>query len=330
MSDSADVQSDEQLLIDFILDRCDEQTAGQVRRQLAEDADFAALHGEISETFRVLSAYEVPEPAPNLVERTMARVRALRSSEALLEVKPIRRGAFPSTFSLRELGALAAAAVLVIGILLPAVRHTARRADRALCSANVGQIGTALSHYANEADEVLPAAPSGRPWLPVPGQLHVSNSKALFLLVRRRLAHPDVFHCPAAGGETFVVQAGMTDFPSSETIGYSYQHSLGGAIRLTDPRLADVADQMAILVDSTPVFAKGVFHPDRVGRTVSDNHPEGGQNVLYLDMHVQWVTDCRVGVNGNNIFLAEGVYNYTGQEKPVSPVDTFVLPNAVR
>jgi len=117
---------------------------------------------------------------------------------------------------------------------------------------------------------------------------------------------------------------------SPASIGYSYQHSLIEPIRRNDPELAEVIDQMPSMVDATPVFPDGQFHPDRVNRRVSENHPDGGQNVLYVDGHVTWVRHCYVGVNGNNIFLAEGIYTYTGEEKPVSKIDTFVLPNLMR
>ena len=130
----------------------------------------------------------------------------------------------------------------------------------------------------------------------------------------------------AAGGRAFVKTAGMVDFPSPQSIGYSYQYSLGGSIRLeTGP----VAAEMPILADATPVFAGRRFRAERVGKTVSENHSGAGQNVLYMDGHVTWTAQCRVGVNGDNIWLAQGVYVYTGSEKPRSPADAFLLPSGL-
>ena len=31
-------------------------------------------------------------------------------------------------------------------------------------------------------------------------------------------------------------------------------------------------------------------------------------------------------MNGNNIYIAEGIYTYRGDETPVSPTDTFLMP----
>lgn len=259
-----DSKPDEELLIDFVLGRCDQAAAEGVRRRLGQDRDFAALHENIAASFRALGKYDVDEPPANLVERTMARVRATRRSEALVAAEPLRRRIPFPAFSMRELAALAAAAVLVVGIIIPSLRHARRRAQRSLCSANLGQIGTALNHYANENDDTLPGSPlAAGSWLPRPGQPRASNSAALFQLARLAFAETDVFQCPATPARPFAIVAGMTRFPSAEAISYSYQYALGGPIRRSDPQLARVAEQMAIGVDSTPLFRNGVFRPEK-------------------------------------------------------------------
>ncbi len=323
-----DSRQDEQLLIDFVLGRCDEATTETVRGRLAEDPEFAVLHGNIAATFEALSRYEVPAPADNLVERTMARVLATRRSEALAAAQPARPSVRFPTFSVRELVALAAAVLLVAAIVVPSWVKASRQRDRLLCQSNLGQIGTALNHYASANDGNLPTSPfAAGSWLGGPQQPRASNSAAVFQLAKLALAQPNVFQCPATRDRAFSLRPDMNDFPSPNAISYSYQYSLDGPINREDPQLEAVAQQMVIMVDSTPVFRGGVFHRERVHARVSDNHPDGGQNVLYLDWHVEWVTDCNVGVNGNNIFLAEGIYDYTGRERPVSKTDTFVLPS---
>jgi lipoprotein-anchoring transpeptidase ErfK/SrfK len=65
----------------------------------------------------------------------------------------------------------------------------------------------------------------------------------------------------------------------------------------------------------------------QAGTASSENHGRTGQNVLYLDMHVRWVKVPSAGVKGNNIYIAEGIYNrYRGDETPISPTDTFLMP----
>ncbi len=321
------ISGDEQLLIDFVLGRCDESAAEDVRRRLESDSEFALLHEGVSRTFAALGLHPAPNPPADLCERALARVTSADRVEVLHTVGA-GGGMNLAKFSIKELSALAAAAVIVVGILLPSLRQAHRQARRSLCANNVWAVGTALNHYANGSDGDFPSSPAAtEAWLSRPGCKHTSNSAALFSLVRGGCALPEVFQCPSAGGRTFTVSADMTDFPSPQSINYSYQYSLNTPVRRDSPKLAAVAGQMAILADATPVFTGGSFRPEHAGQTVSKNHPDGGQNVLYLDTHVKWATDCLVGVGGDNIWLAEGVSDYTGREKPASPTDTFLLPH---
>ena len=83
---------------------------------------------------------------------------------------------------------------------------------------------------------------------------------------------------------------------------------------------------MAILADNSPVFNGGRFQADCLGRQAGDNHDSTGQTVLYMDMHVDFKAKPSVGVGGNNIYLADGVTDYKGNEKPAGPTDSFLLP----
>jgi prepilin-type processing-associated H-X9-DG protein len=318
---------DEQLLIDFILGRCDESSAEDVRRRLESDGEFALLHEGISRTFSALGLCGSAQTPADLCERTLERVSSSDRAEVLKVVLP-SGGVQLRRFSIRELGALAAAAVIVVGILLPSLRQAHRLAQRNLCANNVWAVGSALNHYANGSEGNFPSSPAAAElWLHRPGHKYASNSAVLFLLVRGGCASSEMFQCPSAGGRAFVLSDDMKDFPSPQSINYSYQHSLNASVRRNRGPLAMVAGQMVILADATPVFTGGSFRPERAKRAISENHSDGGQNVLYLDGHVKWATDCRVGVNGDNIWLAEGVSDYTGKEKPASPTDTFLLPH---
>ena len=93
--------------------------------------------------------------------------------------------------------------------------------------------------------------------------------------------------------------------------------------------LAGLAGSMAILADSSPLFAGGRFHRSGAEDATSENHARTGQNVLYLDMHVAWRKVPSAGVLGNHIYLAEGIYEYSGEEAPTSSTDTFLLPSYV-
>ena len=327
---SSDRLTDEALLIDYLRGECDEAQAGAVKARLEADGDFARLHDQLREALAALGSLPPVEPPADLADRTLERIRAAQQTDRLLAREQLkhRHRAIPATFSFRELVALAASIIVLAAVIVPGLHHARQLRTAELCAAQLGQVGQSLTAYAAANDSYLPAA-AGRTarWLPAKGEASVSNSAGLFKLVRAGYAPPTRFQCPAVGGGAFAVQAGMVDFPASDFVSYSYQHSLGAnALRLGAKDVQHVRDKMAILADSTPLFRDGRFLADRVRATAGDNHKRRGQNVLYLDMHTDWATTPNVGVDGNNIYLAEGVYRYTGEETPNDATDTFLLP----
>ena len=324
-------QDERDQLIDFLLGQCEPDAAADIHRRLAHDGRFRAIHDDIANTLAAMSLAGQIEPPEDLVPRTLARLRQHEQTNALLAREQLGRRRGRPTFLLRELAAVAAILVLMLGAFAIWRRQARREQLAGLCRSQVGQIGTGLLTYANANDGFLPVAdPAQYRWLPKADLPAVSNSCGLFRLVVADFVSPSVFKCPAVktGGRSkagFAVQPGMKDFPGAGHIDYSYQHTLGGR-SLSRQHLARVAKSMAILADGTPLFAGGRFHRDRLRTAASDNHGQTGQNVLYLDMHVMWAEQPAVGVSGNNIFLAEGIFDYDGDERPASDIDTFLLP----
>jgi len=329
-------EHDEALLIDFLLARCGAADEADVRRRLEAEADFSRLHENLSRALAALGLLdETPAPA-GLAEATAGRIRQAARTAALAAREELAGAGAPSTFSLWELATLAAAAVVLAVIFIPSVRQARRRLQAVQCCSNVGQIGTALVKYANSNKSYLPASGgTDTHWLPVSGRAAASNSAGLFRLIRSGYLRADVFQCPAVevaqrGASRragFAVGTDMTDFPAARFIHYSYQHALGPrGLSLRDPVLKTVAETMGILADSTPIFRGGRFLRDRVRADSSDNHQRTGQNVLYLDTHVEWRPKAFAGVENNNIFLADDTFEYKGDETPRSPTDTFLLP----
>ncbi len=319
---------DEAALIDFLRDELPDAQREEIRQRLENDTEFRCLHDNIANGLKALGLATEIEPPADLVEATMARVRQARRTETLLAREESRRPAIWPTFSLRELSGVAAAVILIAAIFVPAVRQARQRALIGQCAAQAGQIGTAMLTYAYDHDDFLPAPDAmGQRWLSADGSADFSNSSALFKLIHLDYAKPAIFRCPARGGETFVFQAGMSDFPAGQFIGYSYQHtSADKPMRTSGGALAAVADRMVIMSDCTPMFTGGSFRQEKLRSTVSENHDRTGQNVLHLDMHVSWATNASAGVDNDNIFLIDGVYNYKGDETPTRATDTFLLP----
>ena len=319
-------QNDEIVLIDFLLERCEDDVGAEVRRRLEHDGDFRRLHDDIANTLKAMAVLSQMAPPEDLVAKTLDRLRQHKQTDALLAREQTTRRAAGPTFSIRELGAVAASILLMALIFVPSIQKARNLTEVSRCASNVGQIGVAVGAYANGNGDCLPGVYSDRGrWLATARERATSNSSGLFKLIRGEHVGPRVFQCPEVGGGSFAVQAGMTDFPSHEYVNYSYQHTLRPEPLLrSNPLLIGYAERMAILADSTPVFVRG--RQDRLEATGSDNHDGKGQNVLFLDSHVDWAEGPEVGVGYNNIYLIDGVKDYRGDEAPAKPMDSFLLP----
>ena len=328
MSESQ-MTNNQELLTDYILGRLEPQARQEVRELIEGQDDVRRMHDDLRNTFAALDLSIEVEPPADLVERTMARIRSAKRTDALLAREQLtRRDVIRPTFSMREVAAVAGIVLLIGSIFVLSFRDADRRRLRVECAQNAARIGTAMMSYANRNDGRLPSttAPNDR-WLAATDQPAASNSQALFHLVREKYLQPPTFQCPAVGGDSFTVRPEMTDFPGAKFIGYSYQHSIGPkGLSLEDKRLQAVQASMAILADSSPVFNGGRFRADCIGRQAGDNHDRTGQTVLYMDMHVDFKANPSVGVGGNNIYLVDGVTEYQGNEKPAWPGDSFLLP----
>jgi len=318
-------EKDEALLIDYLLGRRDEATGRQVELRLEEDPEFRTLRDDLAGAFDALKLLGAPEAPEDLADRTLARIASARQSTAARTRRQLAGTGRP-TFSLKELGTVAAAAIIMALLFVPWARQARNRALQGKCAANVGQIGTGMKNYSLDNQDSLPLAHASKAaWLPGRGRNPVSNSAGLFRLVGDHYAPVSVFQCaadPDAAGEAFGVNYEMTDFPAGKYISYSYQHALGSSIRLP------VAGEMAVLSDKTPVFENGRFHAEFLSssRISSRNHGRSGHNVLYPDWSVKWQEGARVGVDGDNIFLVQGKEEYDGTETPANATDSFLLP----
>jgi len=330
MTDNADnMQNDEIILIDFLLGQLPPEEAQLLRARMQAEPELRKLHDNLANTFAAMDLAPQPQAPAGLAERTLARIAAAERTDTLIAMEQRAARPFRPTFSLRELAAMVAIMLVAVGMILPALRLAHHRGLRSECAAQLGQIGSAMQTYALNNAGLLPGTDGDATrWGGHGPGARASNSASLFKLLRQKyLALPTVFQCPAVGGASFTIKPGMADFPQAQHISYSYNYSLGGhrVSILTGPA-PPVASSMVILGDQTPLFAPGQFQPGKLSSPVSENHAGPGHNVLYLAGQVLWATTSNVGVDSDDIFLVQGVESYTGNEKPASITDTFLLP----
>lgn len=321
--------SDEILLLAYLAEQCNPDEAETLRRRLQQEPQLAKKLRDLQAARDALALVPDVEPPADLTRATMARIRSAQKTDALLAKEELRRrGLGRPTFCLREALTAAAAVLLLALVFLPSIRSANQREMQNLCASQTGQIGHAIRNYSFDHDGRMPAPPRRLArWLPNGNEEYVSNSSGLFRLVLDEYADARIFQCPARHRESFQVRRDMRDFPAGKFIHYAYQHVLDDAApQFYDPRLDDAVEEMVILADDNPIFEQGRFHKDRLHAQASANHGGRGQNVLYMPGNVRWVESPDVGVDGNNIYQATNVYEYTGTERPAGPNDSFLLP----
>jgi hypothetical protein len=301
---------------------------------LVEQRFVAQNHGRerqrrVMQLLQVLDICPSGDPPPDLVATTLSRVDMARAAQrSALGVGALRMPAIPLSWS--EVGAIAAMLLIGISLALPVLGRQRQDARMTACASNLAVTSMALHQYAADFEGVLPRgqAQPGARWFNVGGEFAEgqpveSNSAHLFLLARAGYISPDAMVCPENRAAPTRLPADRHDWPTSESVSFSYQNQYAAA-----PTRPQRTPKLAILADKNPLFAvssAGFRQRDLSSTTRSAAHAGRGQNVLIADGHVKWMTDP-VLANGDNIWMAAGVNRYTGRETPSAFDDAFLVP----
>lgn len=270
-------------------------------------------------------------------------------------------------FTLVELLVVIAIIALLMGILMPALSRVKQLAFRLVCGTNLSGIGKAMMIYANDYDDELPRA-GGRSseWQQNSVIWNASDRKAayklnadgsggaatitssLYLLVKYTDVTPKSFLCKGdASVKEFQPEnnqdlTALWDFGPKgyECCSYSYQMPY-----CQFPLTASSDPGMAIAADPNP-WIDGArnwngFNPvgskeeKRLGN--ASTHQDEGQNVLFMDIHVNFESDSFCGINDDNIYtfqegnidVRKGTRPEARLHDPLNRIDSLLLNDQI-
>ncbi len=207
-------------------------------------------------------------------------------------------------FTLIELSIVIFIILILAGILLPALSKARESGRRTQCASNLKKIGLGLTMYSNENNETFPTG--------------ATAMTALNTLYPDYVAERKVLMCPSDNLVTSATNVGITanDPFDKDECSYGYDNTHGPA---DDPGVAIAGDRPTNNSSNVPTDANSPNHGGTVSPYNTADVPGYGQNVVYVDGHVEWVASPTAGwadanVNRDNIYTGSG----TG-------TDTYIL-----
>lgn len=268
-----------------------------------------------------------PGARADLIQSTLDRVAARRIELGLDEARPVTRG----SFRLRDLVAAAAIFLVSVTVIWPTIVGARESARQAECEAGLVTAGFGFGAYAADhrgelprSNRALGSMSGGACWwnVGVPAQSHSAN---LFTLIATGYATLSDLACSGnAVAPVNLETAGMHDWRRPEEVSYSYQLFTTRTPRWVAPV------RMVVLTDRSPAVDRA-----RRGETIdpaerSHNHRGLGQNVLFNDGSVEWLTSPSLP-GGDNLWTPRGWASRSDlrldpSDRPVDESDAFVGP----
>jgi hypothetical protein len=301
-------------LIGYLLDALEPTERATVEAQLARDSQLKDELDILSRSLEPLAADKAPYAPPvGLATRTLEFVAVQAKVQPPPPVNSV-----PSRWSMADM--LVAAGIFLAATMLfwPAMNQSRFAARVRGCQNNLRQIGTAMTSYSDFHGRQFPAVTLSN------ARLNRGGMYAVMLNEKRLLPGTYVVLCPASPlaeeADDFNVPTQQELLAASDEeaarmirrMGGAYGYSLGFYIKGRYQPPTDLGRSTHALMADAPSGDPS----DRF----SSNHGRCGQNVLFEDMHVKYLTTCRQRECEDHIFENEKGQMHAG----LHPDDTVV------
>ena len=262
------------------------------------------------------------------------------------DIRHVRR---PQGASLVEVTIVVGIIALLIGILIPTAQAVRHQSFITQCASHLQQLGTAMTMYVDEHRSLprttyAPGAPltagtgvrAADPF-GLDGPLPNDVTASVHLLRRTQKLKANLFVCPFSDPERAIVdlvdarlRSNFTDYRANLGYSFAVPYPADGAAM---PRVSRLLTKSYILAaDINPgligppdkATPPALRTPTRLPTMAnSANHADDGQNVLYGDGRVDWVTTPLAGPLEDNIFTNRRGSISVG---PIDDLDVMLLP----
>lgn len=328
---------DDEALIRYCMGDLDEAERAAVEARLRSDPQFAQQHAELCECLSSASGDLSAEgdstqhaPPELLASRTAAAVMAAQADrQGGRWLPPVEEPlAFSQRrFSLIEVLTVGVAALILGMLILPAVQTGRETSRRIMCANNLRQVGESLQHYSqanfSRYPPIGPGVPAG-----MFSVMLVEDDVATTQQLERWLTCPSSWHAQQAREGVVrvrVPQPAEVYFAASEQLpallrdaAGSYAYRLGHVVGRVYWYPRNRGDCRAPVIADAPEHNLGTI-------VVSRNHGDCGENVLFQDGHVAFISSCYSQSGVDHLFLNDAGQLAAGRR----PADVVLAPGDV-